>query len=108
MTQGRVSSGPAWSVPENLFSDCQGLVDNNAFIRMMRRVLKMLEKEYERPVDVEFALSSPQKEVWRVNLFQCRPLQVSVSEQIQIPEEMEKEFLFDVRRTCMRRSKRRD
>lgn len=88
------------------FSDCQGLVDNNAFIRMMRRVLKMLEKEYERPVDVEFALSSPQKEVWRVNLFQCRPLQVSVSEQIQIPEEMEKEFLFDVRRTSMRRSKK--
>ena len=29
-----------------------------------------------------------------------------MSEQIQIPEEMEKEFLFDVRRTSMRRSKK--
>ncbi|MEJ8733816.1 MULTISPECIES: PEP/pyruvate-binding domain-containing protein [Mediterraneibacter] len=88
------------------FSDCQGIVDNTEFIRMMRKMLKMLEKEYERPVDVEFALSSPQKEVWRVNLLQCRPLQTSASEQIEIPEEWEEEFLFDVRRTSMRRSKK--
>ena len=87
------------------FADCQGLVDKTEFIRMMRKTLKMLEKEYERPVDVEFAVASPYKGVFRVNLLQCRPLQTSASEQIQIPEDRTEEFLFDVRRTSMRRSK---
>ena len=31
------------------FGDCQGMVDNLEFIRMMRTLMKMLEKEYERP-----------------------------------------------------------
>ena len=87
------------------FADCQGLVDKNEFIQMMRKILKMLEEEYHRPVDIEFALSSPETEKWKLNLLQCRPLQASPSEQVQIPEEKKEEFLFDVRRTSMRRSK---
>lgn len=87
------------------FCDCQGLVDNHDFIRMMRTLLKMLEKEYERPVDVEFAVTSPEEGVWKLNLLQCRPLQTARSEQVRIPEGVDHEFLFDVRRTSMRRSK---
>lgn len=87
------------------FADCQGLVDNLEFIRMMRSLMKMLEKEYERPVDVEFAVTSPEEGVWRLNLLQCRPLQTAKSEQVHIPDGVDHEFLFDVRRTSMRRSK---
>ena len=87
------------------FADCQGLVDNLEFIRMMRSLMKMLEKEYERPVDVEFAVTSPEEGVWRLNLLQCRPLQTAKSEQIHIPDGVDHQFLFDVRRTSMRRSK---
>lgn len=87
------------------FADCQGLVDNHDFIRMMRKILKMLEAEYERPVDVEFAVKSQEGGTWKVNLLQCRPLQVAASEQIHIPEGIDKQILFDVRRTSMRRSK---
>ena len=87
------------------FADCQGMVDNLEFIRMMRTLMKMLEKEYERPVDVEFAVTSPEEGIWRLNLLQCRPLQTAKSEQVHIPDGVDHEFLFDVRRTSMRRSK---
>lgn len=58
---------------EPSFADCQGMVDNLGFIRMMRTLMKMLEKEYERPVDVGFAVTSPEEGIWRLNLLQCRP-----------------------------------
>lgn len=88
------------------FADCQGLVDNHEFIRLMRKILKMLEAEYERPVDVEFAVKCRQDGDWSVNFLQCRPLQVSSSELVEIPEGIDNHILFDVRRTSMRRSKR--
>lgn len=88
------------------FADCQGLVEKNDFIRMMRKILKMLETEYERPVDVEFALKCPEEGIWRVNLLQCRPLQTAASENVVIPVGVDDELLFDVRRTSMRRSKK--
>lgn len=88
------------------FADCQGLVERNDFVRMMRKVLKMLETEYERPVDVEFAVKSTGEGTWKVNLLQCRPLQTAASENVVIPEGIDGELLFDVRRTSMRRSKK--
>lgn len=87
------------------FADCQGMVENREFIRMMRKLLKMLEAEYERPVDVEFAITSPEDGVWRLNLLQCRPQQTASSEQVKIPSGIDHEILFDIRRTSMRRSK---
>ena len=88
-----------------LFADCQGMVNNDLFIQMVKDILGMLQEVYGRPVDVEFAVNSMAKGEWELNLLQCRPLQASISEKIHIPEEKVKEFLFDVRRTSMRRSK---
>lgn len=87
------------------FADCQGLVDENTFIEMMSSILKMLEHEYERPVDIEFAVKGVGDHEFRVNLLQCRPLQTGASQKIHIPEGVDKNTLFDVRRTSMRRSK---
>lgn len=92
------------------FADCQGLVERKEFIHMMRRILKLLEEEYGRPVDVEFAVTEKQTEEnmqgWALSLLQCRPLQAAPSEQITIPENIDSQILFDVRRTSMRRSKK--
>lgn len=88
------------------FADCQGLADNHEFIKIMQKLLKTLESEYERPVDVEFALKSSPCGEWKVNLLQCRPLQSSHSEEVTIPEGHDEDLLFDVRRTSMRRSKK--
>lgn len=88
------------------FADCGGLVGRTEFMQMMRNILKMLEKEYERPVDIEFAIRLDEEQRVRVNLYQCRPLQAGISEQIQIPEGVDQELLFDIRCTSMRRSKK--
>ncbi len=87
------------------FCDCGGLVGSIDFVRMMKKILKMLEKEYKRPVDIEFAIQPDQEGKIKINLYQCRPLQAGVSEQVQIPEGIDREILFDVHCTSIRRSK---
>lgn len=87
------------------FADCQGIVDNHEFISMMYSMLQMLESKYECPVDVEFAVTCPEENTWKLNLLQCRPLQSAASEQVHIPTGVDDNLLFDVRQTTMRRSK---
>ena len=45
-----------------LFADCQGMVNNDLFIQMVKDILGMLQEVYGRPVDVEFAVNSGKKE----------------------------------------------
>lgn len=87
------------------FADCQGLVDNEEFLQMMKTMLAMLEEKYGRPVDIEFAVNSSAKGEFKVNLLQCRPLQKSISEDVKITDYKPSEVLFDICRTSMRRSK---
>lgn len=88
------------------FADCQGMVERDAFIGFMKAIMKMLQREYGSPVDIEFAVSSPEEGKFKVNLLQCRPNQSGSSERIVIPKGIDSEILFDVRRTSMRRSKK--
>lgn len=87
------------------FADCQGMVEDRKFIRMMKTLLKKLEENYHQPVDIEFAVTADEEEGWIVTFVQCRPLRSGISDQVQIPKDVDEEFLFDVRRTSMRRSK---
>lgn len=87
------------------FADCQGMVEERIFIRMMKTLLKKLEENYHQPVDIEFAVTTSEEGVWNVTLVQCRPLRSGISDQVKIPKDVDDEFLFDVRRTSMRRSK---
>lgn len=90
------------------FADCQGMVSNIKFVRLMSDILKMLEKEYGSPVDIEFAVSSPKENEIKVNIYQCRPIQSTASQEVVIPKGIDHQILFDVRRTSMRRSKVED
>lgn len=87
------------------FADCQGMVEDRIFIRMMKTLLKKLEENYHQPVDIEFAVTTSEEGAWNVTLVQCRPLRSGISDQVKIPKDADDEFLFDVRRTSMRRSK---
>ena len=49
------------------FADCQGLVEDRTFIRMMKTLLKKLEENYRQPVDIEFAVNASE-EGWKVTL----------------------------------------
>ena len=88
-----------------LFADCQGIAYDDGFMQMMQRILKMLEGEYGRPVDIEFAMEPGEDGRIYLNLFQCRPLRQVAEQKFVMPEGREEEVLFDVRRTSMWRSK---
>ncbi len=83
------------------FADCQGLVDDDDFIEMVRSMEKVLEKTYRHPVDLEFAVTMAEDGGWRINLLQCRPMRMTADGVIHIPEGIDHEILFDIRRTSI-------
>ncbi len=51
------------------------LLRGTDFAPTMQRTMKILEREYAYPVDVEFTVNFDQQGEYRINLVQCRPLQ---------------------------------
>jgi hypothetical protein len=56
------------------FISCQRLLENRAFTDLMQNILKTLERVYETPVDIEYAINLDRDGEFVVNLLQCRPL----------------------------------
>lgn len=54
---------------DKLFSDTD-------FIEDIGKILKVLEKAYDYPVDIEFAANFSEDGKYKINLLQCRPYQV--------------------------------
>ncbi len=52
------------------------LLDQTSFVEDMREMLSTLHAAYDYPVDIEFTANFFAKDQYRVNLVQCRPLQV--------------------------------
>ena len=52
------------------------LLEETDYVTTMRRMLREIEDAYECPVDVEFTTNFRQDDTYRINLVQCRPLQV--------------------------------
>ncbi|QUH24650.1 PEP/pyruvate-binding domain-containing protein [Serpentinicella alkaliphila] len=50
------------------------LFTETPFVKIMRHILKIIEKVYEYPVDIEFAVNFTNRTP-QINLLQCRPLQ---------------------------------
>jgi hypothetical protein len=63
-----------------------GLLARTPFVADMREMLQCLERAYRYPVDTEFAVNFPEGRDYRVNLLQCRPLQVGGSESVALPQ----------------------
>jgi len=61
------------------------LLTETEFVADMRQLLKSLETAYERPVDVEFAVNFLDAKTYRINLLQCRPLQVQGTHNPNVP-----------------------
>ncbi|MFP4500959.1 MAG: PEP/pyruvate-binding domain-containing protein [Candidatus Hydrogenedentota bacterium] len=65
----------------------EGLVRHTRFIQDLRALLTTLDAAYCCPVDVEFAATFFDDNTYKLNLLQCRPLQVcSRGEQTALPE----------------------
>ncbi len=52
------------------------LLTETDFVERMRSMLKILEKAYENPVDIEFTATFHKDNTYTVNLVQCRPTMV--------------------------------
>ncbi len=63
----------------------EGLLSEGPFVADMGRILRTLESAYERPVDVEFAINFLAGGDYRINLLQCRPLQVQGTHNPDVP-----------------------
>jgi hypothetical protein len=64
----------------------------------MRKMLAAIEKEYEYPVDVEFAVNFSHDGAFVVNLLQCRPLQIGGSSvKAQIPQIRREDTYFHLK-----------
>ena len=63
-----------------------GLLSKTSFVNDMREMLETLEKAYQYPVDIEFTVNFLSEGKYRINLLQCRPLQVRGTENTALPE----------------------
>jgi len=52
------------------------LLSNTSFANDMREVLKTISDAYEHPVDIEFTTNFISSDEYKINLVQCRPLQI--------------------------------
>jgi pyruvate, water dikinase len=55
------------------------LFEETAFVKDMRSMLRVLQEAYGTPVDIEFTVNFMDDKTYRINLVQCRPLQVQRS-----------------------------
>jgi hypothetical protein len=62
-----------------------GIVDKTSFVSDLRQVLNVLHTAYNYPVDIEFAANIFHDGSYRINLLQCRPLQVQGGGSITSP-----------------------
>jgi hypothetical protein len=58
------------------FLTFDGLLEKTPFVEDMHRVLACLQQAYCHPVEIEFALNVLSDGSYRINLLQCRPMQV--------------------------------
>ena len=62
------------------------LLGETPFVADMREILDTIEAAYNHPVDIEFTGNFMEDGEYRINLLQCRPLQVHGSEAIELPD----------------------
>ncbi|MBN1671800.1 MAG: PEP/pyruvate-binding domain-containing protein [Kiritimatiellae bacterium] len=63
------------------------LLKETPFVEDMRLLLQTLQEAYDYPVDVEFTLNFFDGKTYRINLLQCRPLQVRDVDPVATPPE---------------------
>ena len=74
------------------FVSCGGLVKNKILMEQMRRMMSIIQSEYEYPVDIEYTMNISENGEYTVNLLQCRPLQVfKDTGKVTIPEGIERD-----------------
>ena len=58
------------------FLNFDRLIKESDFVERMRLMLATLQEAYGHPVDIEYSANFRSEELYRINLLQCRPMQV--------------------------------
>ena len=61
------------------------LLQKTGFVPSIREMLATLQAAYQYPVDIEFTANFDENGSFRINLVQCRPLQVQGTESVAMP-----------------------
>lgn len=61
------------------------VIEETEFVSDMREMLRILEQAYDYPVEVEFTANFFEEDIYRINLVQCRPLQIHQGRAITEP-----------------------
>lgn len=74
------------------------VLSNTEFVTDMREMLRILRETYEYHVDIEFAVNFSSDGKYKINLLQCRPLQIKESKSISssIPQVDRKNLIMEV------------
>jgi pyruvate, water dikinase len=81
------SDGTERSSRPNLVLTFDELLSKTPFVGDMRQMLHVLQEAYEYPVDIEFTANFPTPDHYKINLVQCRPLQVATDGgTVELPE----------------------
>lgn len=80
------ASAPPALGPRNRVLTFDGLLSNTPFVDDLREMVRTLEDAYQNPVDVEFTANFVSRDRYRINLLQCRPLQVQGLDSATLPE----------------------
>jgi len=62
------------------------LLKKTPFVSDIRDMLNILHEAYDYPVDIEFTMNFVDEKNYRINLVQCRPLQVQGVGAVKLPE----------------------
>lgn len=74
------------SAPPNRVLTFDTLLAKTDFVRDLRGMLQALQTAYRHPVDIEFAANFLGSRRYKINLLQCRPLQIQGTSAIELPE----------------------
>ena len=90
------------------FVSCQKLLETKSFTSLMQKVLKSLERVYENPVDIEYAINMDHNGEFVVNLLQCRPLYLGQEgERVDLDKLKLRDVFFDIKDSSMGSSGKR-
>ena len=89
------------------FANCQNLLSDRKFTRMMREMLHVLQSSYGVPVDTEFTVNLSEDGDFSVCLLQCRPLNSSGgrAQAVTVPSLPENATLFHTKNASMGNSR---
>ena len=77
------------------FISCFGLVRKQVLMNQMQRIMQLIQREYDYPVDIEFSMNLSENGDYSINILQCRPLQVfKDTGKIDIPEDIDKDSII--------------